>query len=344
MVTQLSGKIYPDESFTVGVVPFRNKPNDKDNEYERLLKAQEEYLLQREPDQPNRFIKSQELSQDAKTSKKNLQKYGGKGITGYGRKIASNLPLLIEQKFTKKKTGFFTATLPLLEEGELRIVNSYWSEIVRRFFQELKREYARKGEHLYYLAVTEIQEKRYARTNQPYPHLHWVAPSKKTVKGEFIVSADWLRSTWRRIVVAVLRLHGCNDGVIGSISFRASIDAQAIKVSAAAYLGKYLSKGSKVVKRMQEHGYAFPGQWWSADSKGKRLFRQSIAHLSQEDCKTLFYNFHQLLEANQILYGSVVEIETDRGVYQVGVGGRLGKILYQYLYLDTHGLLEHDKK
>lgn len=299
----LAGKIYPDGVFSLGVVPPPRKEH-------KVL--------------PHRFINGTESSQ-------NSRKYGSKGITSYGRRVVSCSALLLEQRFGKKRLGFGTATIPPITKEGLECCLKNWSEITRRFFEEIKRVFDRRGHKFLYVAVTEIQDKRFKKEGLPYPHLHWVYVAREKTNSTWYISASLLRSIWRRILVKML---GKNVFLRDPCQkcFGASIDCSAIKKSASAYIGKYMSKGSTTVDSMKAAGFEYyPKQWWSACKTVKEMFRCSVIHLDSNTCSEFFYELERYLKRkivvwHKYLYKVIGEVDKC-----VGLVGRLSDWAYQEL-------------
>ena len=327
----LIGKIYPDGSLTIGYNPH-SKMNKPERDYEREHEAQYDYYDTVHKDYRgtevtthrffnkklalDRLVKSQESSQKSES-------YGSKGITSYGKKSVTNIALLIQEKYGIGRVGFYTATIPDLDVDDLKWVNANWGEIVRRFFQELKRVHAREGVPFDYASVTEIQEKRFDSTSKPYPHLHWVANCKKHKKGKFHIHTHELRYIWKRVLLKVVSLR--EDGAfLDHISFNASIDGQLVKKTCSGYLGKYLSKGCKVVEAMKEAGYVdFPKQWWSASMQMKKALARCIVHIPLHGCIEIFYNVDSWLEMGYLSWAEEIYINHAEREFQVGVAAKI---------------------
>lgn len=317
MVTYLTGKLYPDKTLSLGFMPKKTigvDERDYNREYGEQLNSYEyktayygktvkkEHVFFDKPIVPARFTKSLKSSQPVKP-------YGLNGITAYGKKAVKNISLLLQEKYGRNRLGFCTATIPELGRENLEIILQCWGDIVRKFFQELKRECARKGVDLEYVCCTEIQEKRFARTDLAYPHLHWVYVCKQHRRGEFTISADKMRSVWKRVIVQSLP-DSMDMGNSKEIHFRASIDCQIVKKSASAYLGKYLSKGCKVIASMQEKGYEkFPKQWWSTCTICRNMFKKAIFSIPSEVCGDIFYNLGEWLAEGSLVWFQYVLVD-----------------------------------
>ena len=99
---------------------------------------------------------------------------GLKGITPQGKRMVRSCAAILEDKYGRECITFGTATLPPLLAEEIVMVCNSWSDLTRKFFQELRRLLQRRGLSTDFVYVTEIQEKRFDRWGQVYPHLHWL--------------------------------------------------------------------------------------------------------------------------------------------------------------------------
>lgn len=157
---------------------------------------------------------------------------GSKGMTKYGRNVVESACKLLEWKYGKKNLSFVTLTLPNITDDECWAIAANWNNIVRVFFQRLRRAARRKGREFHYVGVTEYQPKRTRREAIPALHLHFVMHGR--VGGSYIFSPKQFRYHWRN----ALRSY-----VSGSKFWDACENVQQVKASAGSYLGKYLSKG-----------------------------------------------------------------------------------------------------
>lgn len=336
-----TGKLYNNNTFSFGYRP-KEKKLKAEKEYDRLYYSQvHEYY-----DQGTRVSRGEaarvvlydydisrlRLDKGAKLSRteneeatlKPRNPYGEKGITSYGKKAVECSAKIIQDKFTKRKIGFGTATLPNLSPDAQIKVFENWGEIVRRFFQKLKRHWEKKGQKLWYSAVTEVQEKRFRDTNVPYLHLHWVYNSK--IGREWICTANDFRRYWRASVSEIAGNKCTKRGI--PEDWNGSIDCKPVTKSASAYLGKYMSKGCKVVETMREKGWnAFPKQWWSVSSNVRKAFKASIVSLSSEVCSWLINDMYALGQKGLLHGCKEITIQMDGKPFIVGYCGRMDRRL-----------------
>jgi hypothetical protein len=118
------------------------------------------------------------LVKSPKSSQEKRGRYGKHGITGFGKRFVKNACILLQQRYGKRRLGFATATLPDMGVSSLKVIISNLSDVVRRFYQKLRRICEKRGCQFIYVGVVEIQEKRFQTSGLPVPHLHFVYVSK----------------------------------------------------------------------------------------------------------------------------------------------------------------------
>jgi hypothetical protein len=246
-------------------------------------------------------------------------------ITSYGRKMLRNGCFALEEGIDNQRrtVGFYTATIPALSPEEIFNIGSDWSEIVRKFFQELRRVFERNNETFYFAYCTEIQLKRSRALGVNVLHLHWVAPTYKLGTKEFIVSSSTLRKIWSRMLAPYIN---------SEVSFNASIDSQVLKKSAQRYLSKYISKSnSKCNDDGIDSQYTFQiSAFWGMSKELRRWIKDrcvkdsaDIAEVILEICKgkmTQFLNY---------LFPITVKSYTDNWEYIVGYAGNTNIKFYE---------------
>ena len=363
ILTHFTGKLYADRSFTVGrsnkklastpksnlrdntenftpdsaskeeaslsgVLPFPEvgEPRYKfDLDSQRRESGSAEVLGDStetsEPTSPESplFIKAPQLSQ---TSTKT---YGSRGITRYGRRAVRNIAWLLQERYTRKRLGFVTCTLPSFPEEIHRLINLYWNEVTRRFYQKLKRLAEKRDHEFLYTGVTEIQEKRFEKSGIPCPHLHFVYLCRPNPRSTPIFSVFDLWCAWNKSIVEVVDLYTPGYTLDTPLA-TGSCHVQTVKKSAANYLGKYLSKGSKTLKAMQEAGWCdFPKQWWTASMQCKKIFRASIIVIPSGLAKEIFQDPEVWIEAHCITNIFYVYVEGRTGRYCTAITGKVSE-------------------
>ena len=198
---------------------------------------------------------------------------GQKGITRLGAKTVRNAAFLLQEKYGLDRLGFYTFTLPLVDEVAEYSAGREWAEIIRIFLQSVTRLLKSAGLPPSYVGCTEIQEGRYARYGGLPLHLHMVCVGRQR-KGPWVIHSNQWRALWRRAVVG--RCPEFSEAV-----FRASVDTVVVKKSVEGYLGKYMSKGVAALGPMlaEDPGLAefLPRSWWCCSLNLKRAIGRRIA-------------------------------------------------------------------
>lgn len=193
------------------------------------------------------------------------KRYGTKGITSYGARRVRNACYLLENSAPKKSTVFATCTVPALPIEEMAALHERWNEVVEVYRRKLRRRLRDQNLRADSVTVSEIQSKRYQDTSIPVLHIHTVFVGRRrdgkpaiTTKEHDLMWGDALR-------------HGLRGPIPPLTS---ACNMQWVNKSAEGYLGKYMTKGSKVVKRLVAEGFEgwLPKQWWSISSTlGRRI-------------------------------------------------------------------------
>jgi hypothetical protein len=244
---------------------------------------------------------------------KPIKTYGQNGITSRGRLRVRDGATIMEQKYGRRSLTFATVTLPAMPNETLNHLCENWGEYVHRLTEEIKRELARHNAPLEIIYCTEIQEKRYLKYQQVAPHLHllWYSYRRSidgVCIGKYAIDATWLRELNQRIIY---RITGNQDVATG-----ASVDTQKVKKSAANYLGKYMSKGGKIVDKIKQDskGNLLPKSWWGVTKELREQIKKAIIKVTDNVARNLFY-FTEKLE-------------------RIGVLSRHGKVTVNRTYYD----------
>lgn len=212
--------------------------------------------------------------QDGPQEVTKLARYGGAGITRYGRHMVRSGSALLEKSYGIDCLSFITCTIPG-NPSDTAAVAKDWGRVTNRFMVSLRRELAGLGMPDYVIGCTEIQEQRFLATGGMPLHLHLVVVGRKTARSHWKLQASRLRELWGRAVCSV-------PGVSQELEFGASCDIQKVKKSAAAYLGKYLSKGSASVEAIRtqtpELIDLLPSQWWLCSRAMRVAVLQHVAY------------------------------------------------------------------
>lgn len=195
-------------------------------------------------------------------------------MTKYNRRLLINSVILLEKRYGKQNLSFLTLTLP--QECHSRSAQLY-AEAKRQMFQWLQRSLARCGLPPLIVGCTEVQSRRLAASSQFALHEHWIFVGRKA-RTSWALRPKIFAESWARILGNVYALEDSSKASI------ASTRVERIRKSAAAYLGKYISKGEKCVAQMIEDGYeAFlPSSWISKTHEMLEMFLSSIVKIVGE--------------------------------------------------------------
>lgn len=267
----------------------------------------------------DKYTASYKLGNPHESSQK-TKKYGLKGITSYGRKVVRNIAYLFQESDEPEKLCMGTLTIPNFSEDAERKICSKWAYLTSRFFQAVKRRYAKFNRQFHYVSVTEIQPKRWAESHQVGLHLHFLYRAYYDNRsGRYLLDANWVRSTWRRLLYNLLE----GSQPVENPNYR----FDKVKTSAAAYMGKYMSKGGNICEEVLEiKGEEYlPSQWWSADLESKRLLKSKIIVCRGKAASALL-DLCRHESDKDFFYCFPVIIETPAcGARIVGYHGRLTK-------------------
>lgn len=182
---------------------------------------------------------------------------GQKGITSYGARIVRNCAHLLESSVQVGRCIFATVTVPNLPIQAIGAIHENWNQVVELYRLSLRRALQRKGLSGESVTVSEIQEKRHQRTGLPVLHLHSVFVGV-TASGKFAIAPKEHDRMWYAALSSVVDIDWSD--------ITSACNLQRVKKSAAGYLGKYMSKGSKAVITARANGFErwLPKHWWNA--------------------------------------------------------------------------------
>lgn len=214
------------------------------------------------------------LSKVAKNHKPRKPR-GRKGMTRYGKRLIVNSCILLERKYGRKHLSFLTLTLPpQCEEGNSKT----YQESKRQMLQWLSRRLGSQGLPTQIIGCTELQGTRYANSGAFALHEHWVFVGRKPYSS-WGLSPSEIQSQWLSILRNVYRVS------IPLESSTAAASIEAVRTSAGAYLGKYMSKSEAVVEVAIENGDVdkLPSSWVSKTQSMLKMFQSSISILKGDD-------------------------------------------------------------
>lgn len=293
----LSGRIYPNGQFGIGIVKRFKTDYVKQKDPNRIKTWEENRVELHGVLACLRFLSSTVLDDcqlpvvpphteevaaidSSLDSKSHSQRRGLKGITGHGKNLVRNAASLLEKRYGTKRLTFLTLTLPELGREAWQEVGKDWSRIVKVVTQWISRRLQSVGLPGHVVSVTEIQGKRFTRYGVPGYHLHAVFVGKHTI-GRWAITPTEMREAWKRAISTTV------GGIAESVSWSSCENMQAVRHSAAGYLGKYMSKGSEQVGEVaQLHGSDYlPSTWYNCTAILRLAVKRSCQMLSDEECR-----------------------------------------------------------
>lgn len=182
-------------------------------------------------------------------------RYGLNGIPSRSAKKVRNGAYLLQKRCGNELLSFLTITMPSLPVDDMRLVHACWSKVVDSVKRKVTRALVEKGIHTEFVMVVEVQEKRYKETGIPVLHLHALFQGRKKFK-TWAVTCGEFDKMWSQTL----------ENILGKpVDVGSACNVQRVKASAEGYMGKYMSKGAKVVESVKAAGLEewLPRQWWS---------------------------------------------------------------------------------
>lgn len=229
------------------------------------------------------------------------RKRGSKGITTYGRRLVTEACYLLEDKYGKHCLSFLTATLPAFANlADLQLICANWSDLVRKFVQELKRILERRGFPSAMVWVTEIQEDRYRDSGVVAPHLHLTMVGKKhRYAKQWAISKGEVRSLWERLL----------GNLLGRpVTCQAATRVERPRKSLKAEMGKYMSKGGKVIKEIIEAGKGddLPSSYTGCSNNLRKAFKKSIVKIRGYEGDRFLDRQEEFKQAGLLFYKPII--------------------------------------
>lgn len=217
-------------------------------------------------------LKGDVLESDGEVVLKPRARKGNTGITSYGARMVRNAAHLLENGAGRFRCVFATTTVPSLPREKLCVLHEKWGEVVERYRLLMTRALKEKGLSGEIVTVTEVQEKRYEKTGLPILHTHSVFVGK-TRTGKWAISTECHDDCWFRAMSVAIDIERTEVAY--------SVNLQRVKKSAAGYLGKYMSKGSKSVARAIADGFAewLPNHWWNCTRTLSRKVKEQTRNI-----------------------------------------------------------------
>lgn len=323
----VSARVFPNGEFGVGFVPQRGI-SAQDRRYERERRdswdnAEMVADVQISPDGEQMYytrtlvpqLPDPKLGTGTELSQA-TRKYGSKGITAHGRKMLRNAGYIFDV-VAKSGGGYLpqmgTLTIPSLEPERMREICVHWGDIVKRFFQECRRRYARFGKTFDYASCTEIQPGRWNDRREVGLHIHFIFIAFRLNRKVWSLPDQWVRAVWRRVLVRYVG----EAGVPANINYR----REGVRDSSAAYLAKYASKGADFIAEVStELGpEALPSQWWSINRRVRDCIRRHTILSTGHQADLLLCICREGME-EYLLYSREVVLDTGCTEYAKSIG------------------------
>jgi hypothetical protein len=235
-------------------------------------------------------------------------KRGSKGITTKGRRQVSNACYLLEEEYGQGCLSFLTATLPAFANlADLQIICANWSDLIRRFVEELKRILKRRGFPTTMVWVTEIQEDRYRDSGVVAPHLHLTMVGKKhRYAKQWAISKGEVRALWERLLGNLLDR---------PITCQAATRVERPRKSLKAEMGKYMSKGGKVIKEIIDAGKAddLPSAYCGCSDNLKKAIAARMIVLRGYEALKFIDNLEIMKQAGLLFYKPIIVYAANLG-------------------------------
>jgi hypothetical protein len=280
-----SGKVYPSGDFTIGRIS--NPPAAaRDKETHPLSginvdsyhhDGQEHKIYDYDDRNPHLSNCPPMGLSDATNSHKPRTKRGQGGITSLGKRKVRSACALLDKSFRRRCATLGTCTIPGVTDQETEILDDNWSEIVRQFMQEIKRQLERRGcKNLEYVLVSEIQENRYRVHKVVGLHIHFLIQGRNKPSDPWAISKEDLRRIWQRIIENFLKR---------PVDCSAATRVESPRKSLGKEMGKYISKGSKITSQLKRDGkgHLLPSSYWGMSRSLSQRVDQATVKLTGDD-------------------------------------------------------------
>jgi len=228
-------------------------------------------------------------------------KRGSKGISTAQRRLVSNCCYLLEEKYGKDCLGLMTLTLPAFANfADLLLICSNWADLIRKFIQELKRILKRRGFPESMVWTTEIQEDRYRDSGTVAPHLHLIYVGKRhRYDKQWAISKVEVRSLWERILGNLLDR---------PITCQAATRVERPRKSLKAEMGKYMSKGGKVIRDIIDDGKGdqLPSNYGGATDNLRNAYKKRIVVYRGYEALKFIDNLETMKQAGLLFYKPII--------------------------------------
>jgi len=310
-------KFYPNGEFSIGYVPDRRidsgyrKPDPNAFRYGQLWWFHQPEL--------RRWVEEgiangEREPLDSSMLSNSHRRRGLNGITRKGGRLVRNTAHMMQAKWGRKRLSFLTLTLPPFSPSEERHLCSEWSRVVRVFCQRLRRLLIERGLPAGYVGVTEIQEKRWNRSQEVGLHLHIVFVGRVKLSEGWRISPGECREAWLSVLSTVVER---------PVYSQSCENLKMVKKSASGYLGKYMSKGTKIVSQVVDaKGEEYiPSAWYTCSQSLKDAYVKSVA-VAWDDDVHIVSRLPVFCGADVIRHVGISTIDIHGREMVVGISGR----------------------
>jgi hypothetical protein len=323
-VSYPSGKIWPDGTFSLGYAKVRpdERLDERPAEYtapgDEGTAAAAPLDLRNLPNSHNYPQCPLSAGSEGVRGAKRPDRYGKKGITGYGRKMVRSVGALIDRHYPHHRVTFATVTMPTLPTPLRKELAQQWPELVRQLMQWLRRRLARKCLPAIIVSVTEIQPKRLAESGEGYLHLHLMWVNDPNPKKGWAVRVENLKA-W---VADWLLRRGLYEK-----DSHVNVDTRSVKGEKSRYLAKYASKGSAEIQAFADDcGWdCVPSQWWNITHACRAWVKENLfeGRAAGELLESIVYTIFDNNDFDAVHYLYHIDIEVDGRYINVGWRGCL---------------------
>jgi hypothetical protein len=229
---------------------------------------------------------------------------GSKGITSKGRRMVKDACAILERDYARSQLSFVTLTLPTT--NAIALQGEEWSMAVRSIKRKILRLLHDAGLPDELVMVSEVQEGRGMRLGVFALHLHVVFVGRFPGQ-HWAITTSQIESKWRESCEAIV-------GKDESTYWGASTQMVRVKKSLVGYMGKYLSKGCKMLAKVKEADPYFecPRAWYNVTNTLRKKVWKSIQVVSGEAAEDFM---------EQLQYYSDVLLKFQKYVTITGVDG-----------------------
>jgi hypothetical protein len=147
--------------------------------------------------------------------------------------------------------------------------------------------------------------------------------AKSLRKKTFYLSHRKIQGIFQRVLLNEVRRITETEPETDKTKPRVSIEA--IKKSAEGYLGKYMSKGAKDVKKYLDanpNRTDIPSHWWHCTKALRTIIKGLVGQVSPAMVEAIIANYGELIEAGLVQYLRPIEIAIGGEMRTIGYAGR----------------------